>query len=280
MVYENYYFFMRNIVFLIVLLWSKSTLAQQKLNSDMAQCIENATLFLSGEDSGMDYSVYAVYHYLERLYQAPSIYNDTFFIKKMALADSSALSRLEPFFCLTRAALPINVAIFNRYEKESLDKYMVKTLACNTIKLNKNFLNKIKELSKRGKYELTHTYLILQWLTELNCNCGNNKKLKNLQASVKLQMLRLLESEANNWDDVYLEALALLCYTDGKKYIRHEWLNAILQRQMPNGGWKYFNENANSSSAHPTVFALWILLAYQSQTTPSIKWIYPNSQKK
>ena len=271
---------MKSIVFLIVLLWSNSTLAQQKINSDITKSTEKAILFLSGDDSDMEYSVYAVYHYLERLYQVPTIYNDTFFIKKMALADSGNLSRLEPFFCLTRATLPLSAAIFDRYEKESLDRYMAKTLACNTIKLNKNFLSKIAAVSRRGKYELTHTYLMLQWLTELNCNCGNNKKLKNLQVSVKQKMLKLLESEANNWDDVYLEALALLCYTDEKKYITEEWLNAIVQRQMPNGGWKYFNENANSLSAHPTVFALWILLAYQSQTTPSIKWIYPNAQKK
>jgi hypothetical protein len=271
---------MKIIVFLIILLWSKSTLAQQNLTLDMAKSTEKAIVFLSGEDSGMEYSVYAVYHYLERLYQVPTIYNDTFFIKKMALADSGNLLRLEPFFCLTRTTLPLNIAFFDRYEKESLDRYMAKTLACNTFKLNKNFLNKIAAVSQRGKYELTHTYLMLQWLTELNCNCGNSKKLKNLQIYIKQQILRLLEADANNWDDVYLEALALLCYTDGKKYIRQEWLNAIIQHQMPNGGWKHFNETANSSSAHPTVFALWILLAYQSQTTPSIKWIYPNPQKK
>ncbi len=130
---------MKIIVFVLILLWSKSTLAQQKLTSDIEKSTEKALAFLSGEDSDMEYSAYAVYHYLERLYQLPPINNDTFYIKKIALVDSSSLSKLEPFFCLTRTTLPLNIGFFDRYEKESLDKYMAKTLACNTFKLNKNF---------------------------------------------------------------------------------------------------------------------------------------------
>ena len=74
---------MKIIVFVLILLWSKSTLAQQKLTSDIEKSTEKALAFLSGEDSDMEYSAYAVYHYLERLYQLPPINNDTFYIKKM-----------------------------------------------------------------------------------------------------------------------------------------------------------------------------------------------------
>lgn len=269
------YKYMKFSCFCLVFLCTISTTAQKKINKDIDKSVKKSIQFLSGEQSDMEYSVYAVYHYLERLYKIQPISSDTFFIEKIALIDSNSFSRLEPFFCLTRTSMP-NTSYLNRYEKNALDYYMVQTLACNVLKLEDDFLDKIETLSDVSNYELTHSYLILQWLKEGNCANVDTQKLNKLQVSLKRKLLTLLRSKNNNWDDVYLEALAFLCYTDGKKYIRTRWLNAIIQHQMPNGGWKHFAQNSDSS-AHPTVFALWVMLAYQQKTALSVKWIYPNT---
>lgn len=259
----------------VVFLSTIDSAAQKKINKDINKSVKKSIQFLSGEQSDMEYSVYAVYHYLERLYQIQSIRSDTFFIEKLALTDSNSFSRLEPFFCLTRTSMP-STSYLNRYEKNTLDYYMVQVLTCKVLKLEDGFLDKIETLSDAKGYELTHSYLILQWLKEGNCDGVDTQKLNQLQAAIKRKMLIFLRSKNNNWDDVYLEALAFLCYTNGKKYIRTKWLNEIVRHQMPNGGWKNWAQSPDSS-AHPTVFALWVMLTYQQKTALSVKWIYPNT---
>ena len=92
------------------------------LSQDVSKSIQKAMAYLHSEECGMDYSVYAVYHYLERLYKIQSLKSDTFFISALIEnADSIHYKRLSPFFCLTRS-MECRYDT-NLYEKNSLDNY-------------------------------------------------------------------------------------------------------------------------------------------------------------
>lgn len=245
-------------------------------SQDVSQSIQKATAYLHSDGCGMDYSVYAVYHYLERLYKVPSIKSDTFFINRLVYhnTDSTYYKRLLPFFCLTRAVeCRYDSSI---YEKNSLDDYMYLVLSCQHHTLPIHFLDTIWQLANTPSYyDLTHAYLMLQWLEELKCQHIDWTKEQQLKQHIKQGLIDLLYTTNNQWEDVYLEALAFLCYTDTTFNIPSKWLEGVIAAQQTDGGWKYSRESTHSS-AHATVFGLWILLASTTNTPKPIPWIYPD----
>lgn len=152
---------------------------------------------------------------------------------------------------------------------------MFLVLACQNHLLPAHFLDTVKQLANTpNHYDLTHAYLMLQWLEELQCNQIDWLKEQRLKQQLKQQLINLLYTTDNHWQDVYLEALALLYYTDNNFKLPNDWLREIISAQQNDGGWKYASESSQSS-AHATVFGLWILLASTTNSPTPIPWIYP-----
>lgn len=236
----------------------------------LRQAAEKAITYLAAPNSDMDWTVYAVYNYLQRLYNLPPIQNPNHFLHKIDNSDD--LLRTTGFRTLLQPDSPPNEADLLHYQPNTLEYSMVQALGCKNMHPGERYLQEISLLADSGNYELTHAYLILQWLKEQQCACMQLPQFSAVEQKILQQMLSLLHSAQNNWSDVHIEALALLCYTHGSYYIKPEWLHPILALQQTNGGWLPV-AGYEATSAHTTVLSLWVLLAYTSPPLKPQNWV-------
>ncbi|HRI27507.1 MAG TPA: hypothetical protein PK239_00760 [Chitinophagales bacterium] len=263
-------------IFLLYFFFSNNSAAQPHLAVwDTAvhlhrQAAEKAITYLAAPDSDMDWTISSVYSYLQRLYNLPPIQNPNHFLHKIDNSDD--LLRTTGFRTLLQPDSPPNEADLLHYQPNTLEYSMVQALGCKNMHPGERYLQEISLLADFGSYELTHAYLILQWLKEQQCACVQLPYFTIVEQKILQQLLSFLHSPQNNWSDVYIEALALLCYSHGSYYIKPEWLQPILALQQNNGGWLPV-AGYEATSAHTTVLSLWVLLAYTSPPLNPQNWV-------
>ena len=73
------------------------------------------------------------------------------------------------------------------------------------------------------------------------------------------------------FDDLSIEAVAILQYAGYHYLIREKWIMGIIGAQTNDGGWLW-NSTHKETNTHTSVLALWALLEY---TNPgrSLNWI-------
>jgi hypothetical protein len=148
-----------------------------------------------------------------------------------------------------------------------IDQVTATAIHCQTIPLPADFLMTLDEMVELGGYAMTHAVIASQWLVENGCVPAATiaaRKQRNVDA-----LVRQIEKEDGLLTDRRVEALATLFYVGGGDHARQEWLDFVLQRQLPDGQWSGYADQPQTPNAHTTLMALWLLLEARSEGRPS-----------
>lgn len=148
-----------------------------------------------------------------------------------------------------------------------IDQVTTTALHCQTVPLPADFLLTLDEMVDLGGYNMTHAIIASQWLLENGCIAPEAiaaRKQRNIDA-----LLRQIEKDEGQLTDRRVEALATLYYIGGGDRVRPEWIDFVLQRQLPDGQWPAYADQPQTPNPHTTLMALWFLLEARSAAAPS-----------
>lgn len=148
-----------------------------------------------------------------------------------------------------------------------IDQVTSAALHCQTVPLPADFFLTLDEMVELGGYAMTHAIIASQWLLENGCVPAETIAVRRPQHVAAL--LRQIEKEEGQLTDRRVEALATLFYIGAGDRARPEWLEFVLQRQLPDGHWPGYADQPQTPIAHTTLMALWMLLEAQSADRPS-----------
>lgn len=153
-----------------------------------------------------------------------------------------------------------------RAETEQL---VMRALYCDSVQLAAGYGAILKEYLIGGHYEgyeLTHTAFILKFLQDNNCpfdpELGNE-----IRQETRCRLLEFLTRPQVRPDARY-EALAVLQDLLLDRTLPDQHFVALLSDQRPDGGWAPLK--TLPSAPHPTVLAVWALLAREHPNTTRI----------
>jgi hypothetical protein len=148
-----------------------------------------------------------------------------------------------------------------------IDQVTATAIHCQTIPLPADFLMTLDEMVELGGYAMTHAVIASQWLVENGCVPATTIAAREQRYADAL--VRQIEKEDGLLTDRRVEALATLFYIGGGDHVRQEWLDFVLQRQLPDGQWPGYADQPKTPNAHTTLMALWLLLEARSEGRPS-----------
>lgn len=148
-----------------------------------------------------------------------------------------------------------------------IDQVTAMAIHCQTVPLPADFLMTLDEMVELGGYAMTHAIIASQWLIENGCVPEATVAARRPQYVDAL--VRQIEKEEGLLTDRRVEALATLFYIGGGDHVRQEWLDFVLQRQLPDGQWPGYADQPQTPNAHATLMGLWLLLEARSEGRPS-----------
>lgn len=148
-----------------------------------------------------------------------------------------------------------------------IDQVTAMAIHCQTLPLPADFLRTLDEMVELGGYVMTHAVLASQWALENGCLPAAALDARR-QGQVDA-LLRQIEQEEGLLTDRRVEALATLFYIGQGRHARQEWLDLVLERQLPDGQWPAYADQPNTPNPHTTLMALWLLLEARSEGHPS-----------
>ena len=147
-----------------------------------------------------------------------------------------------------------------------IDQITAMAIHCQTVPLPADYLLTLDEMVKLGGYAMTHAVIASQWMFENGCvpeATLAERRQRHIDA-----LLRQIEKEEGLLTDRRVEALATLFYIGGGAHARQEWLDFVLQRQLPDGQWPGYANQPQTPNAHTTLMALWLLLEARAAGDP------------
>jgi hypothetical protein len=149
-----------------------------------------------------------------------------------------------------------------------IDQVTATALHCQTVRVPADLLMTLDEMVQIGGYAMTHAIIASQWLIENGCVPAATiaeRRQRYVDA-----LVRQIEKDEGHITDRRVEALATLFYMGGGEHARQEWVDFVVQRQLPDGQWSGYADQPQTPNAHTTLMALWLLLEARSEGQPSL----------
>jgi hypothetical protein len=150
-----------------------------------------------------------------------------------------------------------------------IEELVAHALHCERFPLPAAYGALIARFADRGGYELTHAALALVLVRESGCSPGDGLPA-DIDDRLRRGMLALLDRRPADPRfeelDLRYEALAFLEDFAGERGIADDAIARVLVEQQPDGGWR--GEADHGSRLHPTVLAVWALLAHLHPDAP------------
>ncbi len=167
---------------------------------------------------------------------------------------------------LARIAYPDNVIkVAPKDNPESISFTNIYAANCDNLPLPPNFWQIVEEEYQAGKYYLTHDALALFFMKDNGCALPTTADI--LSAQITTGMVNIVK-DPTTIADLRYEAIAFLQLTGHRDLIKSEWIDQIIQEQMPDGSWSAV-AGSKKSDDHSTLLALWALLQY---SRPEVKY--------
>jgi hypothetical protein len=155
--------------------------------------------------------------------------------------------------------------------RPAIDQVVVGALYCDTFALPPQYGRRLGSFVDQGGYALTHASLALKLLDDNGCAL-DPADAGDVRERVRRGLWRLVGARARDPRyeelDVRYEALALLLDFHGERSLGDGPATTLLAEQQPDGGWKPAADRP--SHPHPTVLAVWALLARAHSDAPAI----------
>lgn len=146
--------------------------------------------------------------------------------------------------------------------------------------IKSDFYRSLIKMSQAGSYDLTHAVLACIWLEETKYASVENDPVF---AETKLLLINKIKNEllhkVSFWNDVEIEAVALLLYAGEYSSVKREWITQIIEQQRADGGWS-FDQGTEPSIPHTSALAIWALEQYRNKTASNTRWIQLNDQQQ
>lgn len=153
---------------------------------------------------------------------------------------------------------------------------LVAALHCDRQPLGGNDLEVWRELASAGGYESTHVLMAGATARELGCSSPEMEGIvDDAVAQVVADVATRSEGgiSAARVDDLFLEQAAFLLWVGGPNVLAGEWLSAVLEAQLPDGGWPR-EQGEVTSDWHATALGVWALSASLSPGNGA-RWTVP-----
>jgi hypothetical protein len=158
----------------------------------------------------------------------------------------------------------------------SVEDVVMHALYCDRVPLPPTFVDFLRAFAERGDYELTHAPLALALARDNGCPL-DEAAVVALEARLRAQLRALIGRPRGDRRfeplDVRYEALAVLEDLLSARDVPDAWLADLVSEQQPDGGWRPAPDG--SSRPHPTVLAVWALLARRHPDAPRIHFARP-----
>lgn len=177
-----------------------------------------------------------------------------------SLADMLAVFRrlMDPSAVVTAAAI--------EGLRMPIDQVTATAIHCQAIPPPADFLKTLDEMVELGGYAMTHAVIASQWMVENGCIPAATmaaRRKRHVDA-----LVRQIEKDDGQLTDRRVEAMATLFYIGEGRRAPQEWLDFVLQRQLPDGQWPGYADQPQTPNAHTTLMALWLLLEARSEGHP------------
>jgi uncharacterized membrane protein YkvA (DUF1232 family) len=106
------------------------------------------------------------------------------------------------------------------------------------------------------------------WAMSMAKHCFQAKLDTALERRLVQLNMDIITERRPRWNDVAIEALAMVQYHDPTYVPPRGWIQEIASLQNPNGSWNLEVGEASWESQHTTVLALWALLQYKPLAWP------------
>jgi hypothetical protein len=154
-----------------------------------------------------------------------------------------------------------------------VEPMVMHALYCDRYPPPANYGQLLERMAARGDYELTHASLVLKILRDNRCDLPGATGA-GLAEKIRLEMRELVDRAPRDPRyqelDVRYEALAFLQDFSADRSIPDAQFTKLVREQQRDGGWK--PQPDQPSRPHPTVLAVWVLLARGHPDAPEIRF--------
>jgi hypothetical protein len=242
--------------------------AQTNVRSvDVARAIDRGLSYLRSDRS--DPSALVVLDYLQRKYALGSDLS----YENMAHGHGEALGTWARF---VGGDPPVNEDMLGSLQgRPGTETFVNHALYCDRFPLPSDFGVLLRRYVMDGAYEgyeQTHASLTLKLIRDNGCRLGMDEA--DLRGIVWRGLLDVLDGDGEAplsqaaRRDVRYEALAFLQDFAGNRDVEEARFSNVLSEQRADGGWG--PEVDRPSKPHPTVLAVWALLAHAHSNTPEV----------
>ncbi len=155
-------------------------------------------------------------------------------------------------------------------EPSEIDRMTGLALYCDRFGKPETLLPLLTTMTERtDEYSLPHAMMATGWATENGCIAPDLAKLLH-DRQAELVEQRMAHQTSSRVSDALIESIVFLYYLDEQSHVKDEWIEAVLDAQLPGGGWSNLTENEEE---HTTAMAYWLLLEALHRDAPPTPWI-------
>jgi hypothetical protein len=156
-----------------------------------------------------------------------------------------------------------------------IETMVMHALYCDRFALPASYGELIARLAVGGDYELTHAVLAMKLASDRGCAVAVPGTARPAELGRRTRALALRPTGDPRFEplDVRYEALAVLEDFLADSSVPKDAIARLVAAQQSDGGWR---PSADQSSApHPTVMAVWALLAWTRPGAPEVPFARP-----
>ncbi len=273
--------------------------------SPYAQAIDAGLIYVAENLDNKDiinWMDYFFLDYIQRKFALDEVFaaENAFKVENVFEGDLVAyklFSRLvEPGFSIAEANIPIKDAtLLGDYEpaegeelltpaslkhvEVNLIRIVLQAMYCDVEPVDAAFAQEMLEMIQAVNYEgipndmrnysVVYVALAQQWLQERGCGEAI-AELQSVRESVADALVKTVEDQKAA-TDLAFEAMALLAYIGHADRINEQWLEKIIETQLPEGAWARTADGR--AECRPAIFALWVLLEKALPEVTDIPWL-------
>jgi hypothetical protein len=149
-----------------------------------------------------------------------------------------------------------------------IDRVTAGALHCDRLGVPPDLETALTEMTeKKDDYSLPHAMLATGWAVDLRCLPeATAAKLDARQRALAIE--RLESRKPGLMTDSTIEMIAMLDYRGHRSDVQDAWIDAVLESQLPSGGWGNPGE-----LDHTSALALWVLLEAVHPEVPRTGWL-------